>query len=419
MHRVLVFLSCILLYTNVFADAVVVPSERVVTGVKIRASASTSSRVIGKLMPGETATFLGEVPRWNHIDHPTLGDGFVSKSWTRVITDGADTTNKEFDIYVVDIATGLAIFVKGPDFTLVYDAGSNDDNAGNRFLDFLDVVEPGISRIDHVVISHAHADHISMLSDLLDRVDVGQVWDSGVIYASCTYQKLLEDLAVEGAVYHTAIHDDVTQDVVFAKHCSSTGDKITMKFGSRMQTGAVKLGKQASMTFLYVDATPRSDLNENSLVVMLDLADTKILLPGDSGGGGRADPGTKPKEGSVEDALIKCCSDSIVADVLVLGHHGSKTSSRTAFLDAVSATDYIISSGPKPYSGTVLPDAVIVEEVRSRPGAHLFRTDQDDDACRANPNKIGNDNDDRAGGCNTVRIHINPDSSRVISTLSN
>ena len=82
------------------------------------------------------------------------------------------------------------------------------------------------------------------------------------------------------------------------------------------------------MRFLHVDGAARSDLNENSLVVMLELGETRILLPGDSGGGGRDDPITPPKQNSVEGVLLACCKDELSADVLVLGHHGSKTSSR-------------------------------------------------------------------------------------------
>lgn len=391
---------------TVLAQATVVPTDRVVNGVSIRVSATTGSAKIGLLRPGESAEFQGEVPKWYRINHPTHGTGFVSKSWTRLITDSTGTLSDQFDIYVVDVATGLAIFVRGADFNLVYDAGSNDDLTGNRFVDFLNEIVPGTSTINHLVISHAHRDHISMLPGLLQMTQVSNVWDSGVVYASCSYNTLMENISVEGTNYHTAIHNNGQHDVDFTKDCASTGDSVNMTFSTRLTTGAIQLGSNASMNFLHVDATPRSDLNENSLVVMLELGGTRILLTGDAGGGARRDPTDPPDNGSVERALIDCCINMLSADILVVGHHGSKTSSRNEFLDAVEARDFIISSGPKKYGSIVLPDNEVVSLVSSKPSARVWRTDIDDIPCMTNTNKIGNDNDGKAGGCRNIHIRI-------------
>lgn len=410
-RRVLIVFFVLLLSADlVHGQAVVVPTERVVSGVSIRASATTGSAKIGSLLPGESATFTGEVPRWYRIDHPIHGPGFVSKSWTRIITDSLDSANATFDIYAVDVGTGLAIFVRGDDFSLVYDAGSNDDLTGNRFTDFLAEVVPGVSIIDHVLISHAHRDHISMLTGLLESKQVTHIWDSGVIYASCTYQTLLERIASEGAKYHTAIHDGGQHDVVFAADCNSTGDSVNMTFANRMQSGEIQLGSNATLTFLHVDGMARSDLNENSLVAMLQLGNVRILLTGDAGGGPRADPSDPPTNGSVERALIDCCSDALSADILVVGHHGSKTSSREEFVDSVEARDFIVSSGPTRYQTVVLPDQEVINLISSKPNARVWRTDIDDDACKSETNKIGNDADEKAGGCTNIHIRIPGDS---------
>lgn len=166
-----------------------------------------------------------------------------------------------------------------------------------------------------------------------------------------------------------------------------------------------------------MDGSARSDVNENSLVVMLELAGTRILLPGDSGGGGRATPKELPETGSVEDALLQCCGELLAADILVLGHRGSMTSSRELFVRAVGARDYIVSSGPMPYSGTLLPDEDVLDLVSAQPGASLHRTDEADDLCRTDPSKIGADNDGRPGGCNTIHVRIEPGGPYEIATL--
>ena len=92
--------------------------------------------------------------------------------------------------------------------------------------------------------------------------------------------------------------------------------------------------------------------------------------------------------------------------MLVVGHHGSKTSSRDAFLDAVGAKIFAISSGPHPYRSVHLPDAEIVADLEHR--GTLYRTDVDDDACDNNPNKIGPDADESPGGCDNILITIDP-----------
>jgi hypothetical protein len=124
---------------------------------------------------------------------------------------------------------------------------------------------------------------------------------------------------------------------------------------------------------------------------------------GDAEAGGRQAPSVPPNPSSIEGRLLADYPAELLADVLVVGHHGSKTSSRIAFLNAVAARHFVISSGPFPYSGVVLPDSEVRDELRGR--GKLWRTDLDDDACRRNPAKTGRDSVG-AGGCDHVRITI-------------
>jgi hypothetical protein len=91
---------------------------------------------------------------------------------------------------------------------------------------------------------------------------------------------------------------------------------------------------------------------------------------------------------------------------MVVGHHGSRTSSRQAFLNAVGATTFIVSSGPTKYGTVTLPDQDVITELKTR--SQVFRTDTNDQACAQNPAKIGPDHDGRAGGCDNIRITIPP-----------
>jgi len=66
------------------------------------------------------------VPNWYRIQLSDGTQGFVSKRWTDVVPSPPTPT---FTVDVVDVGTGLGIIVRGADFTLVYDGGSNDDLA--------------------------------------------------------------------------------------------------------------------------------------------------------------------------------------------------------------------------------------------------------------------------------------------------
>lgn len=318
-----------------------------------------------------------------------------------------------FIVHAIDVGTGLAIFVEGPDFTLLYDAGSNDDSArgaDNRVIAYLRAVRPLLTTIDHLILSHPHKDHSELMPDVVTTYQVRNVWDSGALNRICSYRALLTNVAAEaGATYHNALASGGTHSAAFmAQNCYGRplpAATIRVQRGSRIAEGtAISLGAGASMTFLHADGSPQSSFNENSLVVRLDLGGRRILLPGDAEAGGRRAPSTPPAPTSIEGELVACCAAALRSDILVAGHHGSMTSSRTAFLDAIGATHFIVSGGPTRYGSVTLPDRVVVTELDRR--GDVWLTDLNDATCGANSAKVGRDNDGKAGGCDNIRITI-------------
>jgi len=100
-------LGLMLVSSPAFAD-IVVPTDAVVTRVVVRAGASSQTADIGSLRPGEQAELLGSVPNWHRVRLANGTEGFVSKSWTRVISTGAPAS---FTMDVVDVGTGLGILI--------------------------------------------------------------------------------------------------------------------------------------------------------------------------------------------------------------------------------------------------------------------------------------------------------------------
>jgi beta-lactamase superfamily II metal-dependent hydrolase len=373
---------------------------------------------VGTLPRGTTAPLIAAIPRWYETRTATDQTAFVSKKSTEIVPCPAATSVVSataagvFELHAIDVGTGLSILVRGPNFVLLFDGGSNDDLAtgdGNRVVAYLRTLTPSITRIDDLLLSHPHRDHVELLPDVFAKFEVARVWNSGAYNDICGYRHFLEAVAVEPAVqYHTATQGAGNETVELGKkNCYGTEEPehtITLLHQGRIDNTQISLGQGASMTILHADGSKRSNFNENSLVVRLDLGSHKVLLMGDAEAGGRKAPSELPTADSIEGKLLACCKADLKADVLVVGHHGSKTSSRSAFINAVGAKFFIISSGPTHYGNVTLPDDEIVNEFSGR--GDLFRTDIDDDQCAQSAEKIGPDADGKAGGCDNIVITL-------------
>lgn len=391
------------------------PSGRVSSAVLVRAGPSTDTAILDRLRPGDTATIVGEVSGWYEVELPNGTRGYVSKAWTVIAGGSAEAlVGRSFKIHVIDVGTGLSVFVEGHDFALLYDAGSQDDlhdGDENRVVAYIKAVRPDLARLDHLILSHPHKDHLQLMPDVFKRFQVANVWDSGRVNKTDGYCHFLKAATAEpGARYHDAIASGGTRRVTFSG--SSCNGTVEVRQAEMLDAPPVPLGGGAHMNFLYRDARNHHDPNGNSLVVRLDLGNRRILLAGDAEGGERKSPAAPPDPDSIEGMLVACCAADLRADVLVVGHHGSLTSSRDALLNAVDASIYAISSGPYPYRSVRLPDDEIVSELERR--GEVLRTDRDDlyrigdDArsCELNPSKIGSDADEAPGGCNNILIEI-------------
>lgn len=249
-----------------FAQTRVEPDGRVVRNVTVRAGPSTSTQPIDKLLPGATLDLREDLPNWYKVALPDGREGFVSKAWT-VTLEGSGGI---YRVHVIDVGTGLSVFVEGPGFTMLYDAGSQDDTRKgerNRVIAYLRKVRPDLTRIDHLVLSHAHKDHIGLMEDIFDRYEIRNVWDSGAIYDSCGYRAFLRKIAAEpGIVYHSGLGATGTHRFVFAE-CNAQPKDVDVPLGALLAPSLVPLDANARMEFLYVDTTPHADPNENSLAL--------------------------------------------------------------------------------------------------------------------------------------------------------
>lgn len=312
-----------------------------------------------------------------------------------------------YQIHMIDVGTGLAVLIRGADFAMLYDAGTNDrEEKPMRVVAYLaavlgpsgdDLCVPSEKRqkLDHVVLSHPHLDHASALDLVVHCYDVTDFWDSGRVNDTVFYRELIAGIGKSQARYHTAA------SVSEARTVHVKGLDVALPRWERFSEGdTVQLGEGAKFTILHADAKQTQDPNQNSVVLAVELGGINVLLVGDAESGERMDPSYPA--GDVEEFLIGSHAAQIRADILQVGHHGSKTSSRRAFLEMVKPAVALVSAGPKRYGKVTLPDKEVLEELQ-RIGAKVLRTDERDADCPVR-GRIGGD--DGPGGCDSWVITI-------------
>jgi competence protein ComEC len=273
--------------------------------------------------------------RWLLITGAALALAMTSMAVHEVIR----RTRNELVVTFLDVGQGSATLIEGPrGFVALVDGGGRFDDS---FDTGARIVEPvlraaGITRLDLVVLSHSHPDHLNGLLRILERFSVGALWTSGDDGGNPMYGRLLA-LARERSV-----PTPVPARVVHA--------------GLEVETCGPWLDGRTGVP-------PGLSANDASLVIRLSFAGRTLLLPGDIGEAGEAE-------------LLDRRSDGLdlSAEVLEIPHHGSRRASSPGFLDAVSPTLAVASAGR--FNRFGLPSPSTLERYAKR-NVDILRTDRD------------------------------------------
>jgi competence protein ComEC len=243
--------------------------------------------------------------------------------WQAAVSAGPPRT---LTVRVLDIGQGDSILITSPaGATALIDGGPDDE------LDAQQLVSYGVKRLDAVVATHPHADHIAGLPQVLARFPVGVFFEPGCPDDTELEAALHEEIDAEGIPVRTPHAGDVI----------TVGD-LTFKVLSpdRCWNGS------------------HSDPNNDSIVLLLDDGRDSMLFTGDA-------------EREAQQVLL---DEGILGDVDVLKmpHHGGDTSLAELF-PAVSPEVIAISVGqPNPYGH---PDPNAMAEAAAT-GAEIWRTDE-------------------------------------------
>ena len=239
---------------------------------------------------------------------------------------------------VLDIGQGDAILVEAPSGrTMLIDGGPDPELTLRR----LGANTPFFARrIDLLVLSHPHQDHVAGLVEILGRHRVGAILHAGISFENAAFDRLLTDAAAAA---------------------------VPVRLARAGQT--VALDATTSLEILFpseADASaplPEGDINNGSVVLLLRHGGFTALLTGDA-------------KAPVEAALI---GRGILppVDVLKVGHHGSHSSTTPGLLAAVKPSLAIISSGEGNEYGHPAPETLAA--LASHGSISVHRTDLEGD----------------------------------------
>ena len=224
-------------------------------------------------------------------------------------------------VIFADVGQGDATLIVTPNARSVLVDGGPEREAAARLvggaLPFWD------RSVDAVVLTHPHDDHVRGLVQVLERYDVEHIVHRDIQHDGAAYDEWRRLVAREGAAELQAVQ------------------------GSRFTLDGVLFEVLWPPRELLSGTS--SDLNNASVVLRVSYGATSFLLPADI-------------HSDAEARLVQTMS--IDSDVLKVPHHGSRTSSSPAFLDAVSPTAAVISVDAESRHGH--PHAEVVEALRAR-----------------------------------------------------
>lgn len=210
--------------------------------------------------------------------------------------DYINTNNDLLKVHYLDVGQGDSIFIELPNNeTMLIDAAESYQS--EKIINYLKNLN--YQKIDYVIGTHPHTDHIGGLKDIINTFEIGKIYMPKVVSTTKTYESLL--MAIK----------DKNLKINTAKAGTSIIDTDTLK-----------------INILAPNSETYTELNNYSVVTKITYGTTKFLFMGDA---------EKLSENEIK--------EDVSADVIKIGHHGSNTSSSINFIKKVNAKYGIISVG--------------------------------------------------------------------------
>jgi beta-lactamase superfamily II metal-dependent hydrolase len=206
-------------------------------------------------------------------------------------------------VYFLDVGQADSELIRLPGgVNILIDAGTTD--AGEPLCRYLK--DLGVKKIDYLIATHPHEDHIGGMTNVIKQFDIGKVY----------FPKVADNMVPTTKCYENLL------DAIGKKGLKITQGKSGMTI---LQDGKTKV------EFLAPNSQNYKDLNSYSIVTKLSFGSNAVLFMGDA-------------DTDSEKEMLKKSYD-LSCDILKCGHHGSSTASSAAFLKAAKPKYAIISCG--------------------------------------------------------------------------
>lgn len=226
------------------------------------------------------------------------GDGTLGG---QISTIPAITDPDYLTLHYIDVGQGDSFLITCGGKYMLIDAGETDkDNTVIQYLNDLD-----IRKIDLVVATHAHSDHIGEMNDVLNAIPAVEVW------------------------YPDYRHGTETEKGFLAAATNCGAAIRQPELGETYDLGG------ATVTVLGPVKDDYDDPNDMSIVVLVQFGENRFIFTGD----------LEKEDGAETDLVEYWGEEKLRADVLKVGHHGSSTSTSYLFLRAVNPSYAVISVG--------------------------------------------------------------------------
>ena len=240
-----------------------------------------------------------------YIVHNKLLDLFLTFKYYQIFNVRPNVSTITF----FDVGQGDSlIFQTTKQETVMVDTGGKEIKIGNidnhniaKYHIMPTLKQKRITKIDHLIITHPHADHIGELPYIAQHIRIKKLYINLYSYSEIELIKIKRLCKINNI------------ELI---------DATTIQF--------IQL-KNSKISFLHGDIPNSNDKNEHSIILLIEYQRYKMLLMGDA---------TKNNESK----LMKIYQLPKI-DILKVGHHGSKTSSSESFINLIKPTISIISSG--------------------------------------------------------------------------
>lgn len=211
-----------------------------------------------------------------------------------------DVPDSDFSVTFLDVGQGDCSVIRSGGKTMLIDAGESEN--ADKILNFFK--ENSITKLDYVVATHPHSDHIGALPKVISGMEVENV--------------IIPEISEEN-IPTTKIYEEFLLAVQ-----ESGANVISAWDGDEFNLADAKVQ-------ILSPAVDDDELNNMSVVIKMTFGNNSFLFMGDA-------------EKEVESVLLSLGTD-VSADVIKIGHHGSNTSTSEEFLKAVSPDTAVICVG--------------------------------------------------------------------------